>query len=182
MQSVAGGGIQIRSALAGDAGLLATLGLETFRDSFAEFSPPDDMAAYLAASFGPGVQAAELAEASSLFLIAQIDADPVGYARVRLGAPPGLAIGQRPIEIVRFYSRREWIGRGAGPALMRACLREAGRWECDRIWLGVWELNHRALAFYRTWGFGKVGARLFRLGDDVSTDLIMHRPVEIEGN
>ena len=65
---------------------------------------------------------------------------------------------------------------------MRACLREAGRWECDRIWLGVWELNHRALAFYRTGGFGKGGARLFRLGDDVSTDLIMHRPVEIEGN
>jgi GNAT superfamily N-acetyltransferase len=182
MQSVAGGGIEIRSALAGDAGLLAALGLETFREAFAEFSPPDDMAAYLAASFGPGVQAAELAEASSLFLIAQIDANPVGYARLRLGTPPGVALGQRPVEIVRFYSRKEWIGRGVGPALMRACLREAGRWECDRIWLGVWDLNHRALAFYRTWGFEKVGVRPFRLGHDVSTDLIMQRPVETGAN
>lgn len=65
---------------------------------------------------------------------------------------------------------------------MRACLREAGRWGCDRIWLGVWELNHRAVVFYCTRGFEKVGARPLRLGNDVSTDLIMQRAVETVGN
>lgn len=53
------GTIQVRVGLARDAALLARLGADTFRDSFAEFSPPEDMAAYLAASFGPEVQAAE---------------------------------------------------------------------------------------------------------------------------
>lgn len=64
---------------------------------------------------------------------------------------------------------------------MRACLREAGSERCDRIWLSVWELNPRALAFYRKWGFEQVGARPFRLGRDVSTDLIMQRAVESQG-
>ncbi|MGH2605362.1 MAG: hypothetical protein ACRDG5_02105 [Anaerolineales bacterium] len=60
-------------------------------------------------------------------------------------------------------------------------LREAGRWGRDRIWLGVWEWNHGAVASYRSWSFEKAGARPFRLGNDVSADIIMQKSVETEG-
>jgi hypothetical protein len=41
------------------------------------------------------------------------------------------------------------------------------------MWLGVWEHNHRAKAFYERWGFGAAGVEIFRLGNDNQTDLLM---------
>ena len=61
---------------------------------------------------------------------------------------------------------------------MKACLYEAEKRSCDTIWLGVWEHNPRARAFYRKWGFVEVGTQLFQLGDDLQNDLLMQRPVE----
>ena len=45
------------------------------------------------------------------------------------------------------------------------------------IWLGVWEHNARAIAFYRRWGFADVGTTDFMLGRDRQTDRIMARRV-----
>jgi ribosomal protein S18 acetylase RimI-like enzyme len=45
------------------------------------------------------------------------------------------------------------------------------------LWLGVWEKNPRASAFYRKWGFEIVGAHTFRVGDDPQRDLVMYRDV-----
>ena len=84
----------------------------------------------------------------------------------------------RPIEIVRFYARTRWIGRGVGRGLMEAVLREARARGHDRVWLGVWERNERAIAFYKKWGFIKVGSQPFQLGNDIQTDLVMARVVE----
>jgi ribosomal protein S18 acetylase RimI-like enzyme len=43
----------------------------------------------------------------------------------------------------------------------------------DRIWLGVWERNERALAFYRKFGFDVVGDHLFQFGTDPQRDLVL---------
>ena len=60
---------------------------------------------------------------------------------------------------------------------MRACLTEAGQRGFPQVWLGVWEHNHRALAFYRKEGFVSVGTMAYVLGSDVQTDWVMVRPV-----
>ena len=46
------------------------------------------------------------------------------------------------------------------------------------LWLGVWERNARALAFYRKWGFDVVGEHTFKLGEDPQHDLIMRRDLQ----
>ena len=61
----------IRRAKLEDAGLLAELGARTFSETFAADNSPEDMAAYLAASFNPARQAAELNDPASIFFIAQ---------------------------------------------------------------------------------------------------------------
>jgi ribosomal protein S18 acetylase RimI-like enzyme len=43
------------------------------------------------------------------------------------------------------------------------------------IWLGVWEHNERALAFYLKWGFERFGEHIFMLGDDTQTDWLMKK-------
>jgi ribosomal protein S18 acetylase RimI-like enzyme len=41
------------------------------------------------------------------------------------------------------------------------------------LWLGVWEHNARAIAFYRKHGFRQIGSHPFLLGQDLQTDLEM---------
>jgi len=168
-------GIEIRTATSNDARLLAELGGRTFYDTFSVDSDESDMAAYLSGAFGVEVQTRELADPSSIFLIAQVEGAAVGYSRLRFGPAPACVGGARPVEIVRFYSDSPWIGRGVGAALMTACLDEATARACDIVWLDVWDRNARAIAFYSKWGFEVVGEADFVLGDDVQHDLLMAR-------
>lgn len=167
--------IIIRYATAGDNMLLAELGAQTFHDTYAAHIPSESLTAYLAASFSPNVQAAELADPSTFFLIAEIENEAVGYAKLQASEPPAGITGARPLELVRIYVLQAWIGRGVGAKLLQACLREASGKGYDSIWLGVWERNPRAQAFYRKWGFVDAGTQIFQLGDIPQTDLLMQR-------
>jgi GNAT superfamily N-acetyltransferase len=171
--------ITLRYGTAADNALLAELGAETFRDTFGEQNTAEDMAAYLAGSFSPEKQAAELAEPGSVFLIAEISGEVVGFVRLHEGERSVGVTGERPIEIVRIYARKAWIGKGVGPFLMQACLDEAAKRECDTIWLGVWEQNPRGIAFYKKWGFQVVGNQSFKLGNDLQHDFVMQRAVKL---
>lgn len=165
----------IRHASLADSGLLAELGARTFAETFASDNTPADMAAYLASSFSEGRQAAELAEPESLFLIAEIGEIAAGYAKLGVGRTPDSVTGDQPIELVRLYVAREWLGRGIGAALMQTCINEASHKGYHTIWLGVWERNQRARAFYRQWDFHEVGKHVFQLGNDAQTDILMQR-------
>jgi ribosomal protein S18 acetylase RimI-like enzyme len=45
------------------------------------------------------------------------------------------------------------------------------------LWLGVWERNERAKAFYNKNGFMDVGSHVFMVGTDAQTDRIFLRPL-----
>ena len=60
---------------------------------------------------------------------------------------------------------------------MRACVDEARQAGHGTIWLGVWERNGRAQAFYRKWNFRAVGEHVFHLGSDPQKDILMQRAV-----
>lgn len=169
--------LAIRRANREDAGLLAELGARTFAETFAIDNSPEDMAAYLAASFNLTQQLAELADPAATFLIAEVGGVAAGYAKLRAGDPLEGVEGANPVELVRLYVLREWLGRGVGQALMRACIdlaRQAGH---RTIWLGVWERNGRAQAFYRKWNFRVVGEHVFQLGSDSQRDILLERAV-----
>ena len=61
---------------------------------------------------------------------------------------------------------------------MRTCLNEAADAGHRAIWLGVWEKNEHAIAFYERWGFEIIGSHIFLLGSDEQTDMTMQRPVQ----
>jgi GNAT superfamily N-acetyltransferase len=167
----------IRRADVNDAGLLAELGARTFSDTFAADNKREDMSAYLNASFSPATQTEELLDAQSVYLVAEIDTEAVGYAQLYAGVAPECVTGAMPVELVRFYVTRQWHGRGVSAVLMRACIGEARASGRQTLWLGVWERNARAQAFYRKWDFQKVGEHIFQLGTDAQTDILMARKV-----
>jgi ribosomal protein S18 acetylase RimI-like enzyme len=51
--------------------------------------------------------------------------------------------------------------------------RRTSSWGAGHLWLGVWEHNHRAKAFYERWGFVPVGTETFLLGSDEQADVLM---------
>ena len=167
----------IRPGTLEDAALLSELGARTFSETFASDNTPEDLAAYMAASFTVAQQTAELKDPASIFLIAEVDGRAAGYARLHNGEPEKGVEGAKPIELVRLYVSREWLGRGIGAQLMRACIDEARQAGHETIWLGVWEGNPRAQAFYRKWNFRPVGEHIFRLGSDLQRDILMERSV-----
>ena len=77
------------------------------------------------------------------------------------------------IEIQRVYVDAAWHGQGVAQSLMRALLEAATAAGADVAWLGVWELNPRAIAFYSKSGFRVVGSHVFVVGSDPQNDLIL---------
>ena len=166
---------QIRHASAADAATLAALAERTFRDTFTEVNTPENMAAHAAASYGIDKQRAEIESDRIRTLLVELDGVVAGYAQLRNGHHPDCVSAENAIELWRFYIDRSGIGRGLAQRLMQTVVVEAAEWNGRALWLGVWEHNPRAIAFYRKCGFIEVGAHMFRLGDDAQTDLIMQR-------
>jgi len=169
--------IQIRQAFSQDARIVADLSLITFRDAFAGHpkNAPDDLNAYMSTAFNLDRIADELLDEMNIFLLAEIDGQPAGYAKLILDSIEDGISATRPIELSRLYSHQIYLGRGVGQALMNECFRYARKLEHDVIWLGVWEYNPRALAFYKRNGFNEVGKHIFQLGTDPQTDLLMQQ-------
>lgn len=172
--------IRIRSATGQDNRLLAEIGAETFYESFAADNLPGDMNAYLSYAFSPAVQGGELADPRSRFLVAEVEDSVAGYMHLKFGFASRLNLGQKPMKIERLYTRKAWQGKGVGACLMQRGLYEAQAAGCDAVWLGVWENNPRAIAFYRRWGFEEAGYQPFQLGDDLQRDLLMWRNLSCE--
>lgn len=168
----------IRKGVPGEGRFLSALGRKTFSDSFAADNRPADMAAYLETSFSPEKQALELADPLSVFLIAETEGETAGYARLLQSPAPPCIPSEHPIQLVRFYACKQWIGRGAGSALMRGCIVESRKRLSDGIWLSAWDKNIRAIRFYQKWGFTRTGTQFFQVGSDQQTDLILWRPLE----
>lgn len=167
--------ITVRQGTPADAERLARFAARAFEEAFGAENDPADMALYLSGTYGFAQQSRELADPGMATLLAEADRTLAGFAQLRGGDAPGVVAGPGPLELWRFYVDRPWQGRGVARALMDAVVAEARRRGAGVLWLGVWERNARAQAFYRKCGFEDVGTQPFMLGTDRQTDRIMSR-------
>jgi GNAT superfamily N-acetyltransferase len=175
---VTGGPWHIRLASVDDQAALSDFGARTFADTFAADNTPEDMAAYIAASFGVAQQRAELGDPNVWTLLAEADGVLAAYAQLRRGPAPPCVTGPGPMELVRFYVDKSWHGKGLAPTLMEAAIDRAAASGARTLWLGVWERNARAQRFYAKHGFADAGSHDFIVGTDRQTDRIMVRPLK----
>jgi len=167
----------IRRGTAADAPVLAALARDTFFDTFAATNEATDMALHLERAYGVPQQTAELTDPGVVTLLVEEGGLVVAYAQLRRGHAPDCVQGAEPIELWRFYVNREWHGRGLAQALIARVTAEAGDTGAQTLWLGVWERNPRARAFYLKCGFTDVGEHVFLFGTDPQTDRVMARPL-----
>jgi ribosomal protein S18 acetylase RimI-like enzyme len=161
----------IRAATPADAATLAALSLKTFVDTFAPHNTAADMESYTTVAFTEAKQRREIETEGIVTLLGEENGETIAYAQIKHtpAAPHG------DVELARFYVDRPHHGRGFAQRLMDVVEDYARALGGTRIWLGVWENNLRAIAFYRKRGFVQCGAQPFLLGTDLQTDWVMNR-------
>jgi diamine N-acetyltransferase len=169
----------IRSAHAADAPALALIGAATFLESFAGTLDGGDILHHCEHQHAPHVYARWLADDAYRIWLATADPGeaPVGY--LVLG-PADLPLADRhaaDCEVKRIYVLTRFQGAGLGRALMQLARDEARRRGAQRLLLGVYSKNERAIAFYRHEGFTPIGTRTFQVGRHQHHDLILAAPL-----
>jgi diamine N-acetyltransferase len=175
-----------RDARPEDADALAALMRETFIETFGPLYPPSDLASFLAASYSPAQQYAEIIDGARGTRLAVEDAAPasglVGYVQMGpMGLPVALQPGERAAEVKRLYVRRGHHGSGVADALMTWALAWATERGASSVYLGVYSENVRAQRFYARYGFERCGAYAFPVGATIDQEWILRRPSPLPG-
>jgi GNAT superfamily N-acetyltransferase len=165
--------VNIRRGVLEDAAALADLARTTFYDAFAATNDATDMALHLERAYGVPQQGVELQDPGITTLLVEDGGTAIAYAQIRDHHAPECVTGPKPVELWRFYVDRRWHGRGIAAALMDRVKSEARLRGARTMWLGVWEHNARARAFYAKCGFTDVGEHIFLFGTDPQTDRVM---------
>ena len=167
----------IRRARRHDAAHLSAIAEETFRDNSSAVTTVADMELHCRTSYSEAIQAEEIANPNMVTLLCEHGGRFVGFAQLRWGEVSSCVVADAPSEIQRLYVVNDFHGKGVAHNLMQACMDEIVARRSDAVWLGVWERNLRAIAFYKKIGFVEVCEHVFLLGRDPQRDIIMARPV-----
>jgi ribosomal protein S18 acetylase RimI-like enzyme len=131
------------------------------------------MKKYLDENFSIEKLSNEINTPDSEFYFASVGEQVVGYLKVNSGSAQTELKDQNTVELERIYVLKEFQGKLVGQILYDVALNLAKSAKAEFIWLGVWEKNHRALRFYAKNGFAEFNRHIFKLGDDLQTDIMM---------
>lgn len=174
--------LNIRKATTADAAELARAGAAMFQETFAADNTPEDMQHYLDHHFTPAFLEEKISDPSREFYMAYTGNELAGYLEVIPDSPHEHFPGQRGLSIERIYVYKKFHDKKLGAALMQYATDLAQTNRCSYLWLGVWEKNLRAIAFYERWGFIPFGSVIFMLGSDRQTDTTMYKPLTGAGD
>jgi ribosomal protein S18 acetylase RimI-like enzyme len=165
--------INIKKCTPEDLHCLQELSFETFNETFKDQNSPGNMNAYLEKAFNLKQVEKELSNMSSQFFFVYFNNEVAGYLKININDAQSEEMGDESLEIERIYLKRKFQKHGLGKYLLNKALEIAMEGNKKNIWLGVWEKNENALAFYKKLGFVQTGAHSFYMGDEEQTDFIM---------
>lgn len=170
----------IRPATPVDIDKLVSVARRAIYDAFSpDKYPGNPVQAYLDEAVTTEVYAREFTDRRATFWLAETEAgEAVGFLKLRRHAPPRRMPERNALEIVRIYLLNQYVGKGWGRQLMQHCLDYARQQGHRAVWLGVWEHNQTARAFYEKLGFTAIGWHVFSFGGERQRDIWMWRPVE----
>ena len=165
--------LTIRKVTIADIKKLQSVSRQTFFETFAEVNTAANMQKYLDENLSLERLQAELNNPESEFYFASNNEQIVGYLKINVGQAQNELQDNNALELERIYVLKEYQGSGVGQVLFDIAIQVARRRRSEFLWLGVWEKNFKALKFYERFGFIEFDKHIFKLGNDVQTDIMM---------
>lgn len=167
--------INIRPCQIEQLSLLREISIETYRDTFQESNSEALMQQYLDDALTEDKLSQQLQTEGSYFYLIYLDEQVAGFLKVNIDAAQSDDVAKDSLEIERFYIRKHFLRNGLGNKLMRFVHGLAQQFNKSALWLGVWEHNVPALAFYQAQGFHKIGEHPFDMAGDIQTDFLLKK-------
>jgi diamine N-acetyltransferase len=165
--------INIKQCNLGEIQKLQEISYETFIETFKDQNSSENMNAYLEKAFNIEQLEKELSNISSHFFFVYFNNEVAGYLKVNTQDAQSENMGEDSLEIERIYVRAKCQKLGLGKYLINKAIDIAVEQEKNKVWLGVWEKNENAIAFYKKLGFVQTGTHSFHMGDEEQIDFIM---------
>jgi ribosomal protein S18 acetylase RimI-like enzyme len=172
--------LHIRRATLDDAQLLSELSAVTFSDTFRGNCTDEDLQYFINQFFNEMLIFKELQNLNDFYFIASIDKQAVGYIRMKEDVSDVEIVNQhKSLELKRIYVLKEYHSQKVGASLMNFALQFSVENDYEILWLGVWEHNEKANAFYANYGFINSGiTHPFPIGNTPQTDVWLYKFIE----
>jgi ribosomal protein S18 acetylase RimI-like enzyme len=153
--------------------LLRNISVQTFTETFAHQNSESDMHKYVSENLSIEQLTKELNTKGSSFYFLNLNSDVIGYLKINTGKAQTELKNDISLEIERIYIKHEFHGKNIGKQLLDKAIEIAKEHHYQYIWLAVWELNLKAIAFYKKHNFVEFDKHIFKLGDDEQIDIMM---------
>ncbi|NOU89742.1 GNAT family N-acetyltransferase [Paenibacillus sp. LMG 31460] len=165
--------VNLKKCTLEDSRTLQEISCETFNETFKHQNSPENINAYLERAFSLKQIEKELSNIFSQFFFVYLNNEVAGYLKVNTNDAQSEKMDDKSLEIERIYIKSKFQKQGLGKYLLNKAMEIAKGRNKKEIWLGVWEKNENAIAFYNKMGFVQTGVHSFYLGDEEQRDFIM---------
>ena len=169
---------QILSCQKNEITELRQIAYETFYNSYSHLNSTESFNQYLENNFSEFQIEKEFSNPNSFFFFLKNEKSICGYTKLNINDAQTENKGADYLEIERIYLQKKWQGKGLGRKLMNHAIDFAKQQEIAKVWLGVWEKNPTAIAFYKKCGFEFCGEHDFVLGEERQTDFLMELKIK----
>ncbi|WWC59086.1 uncharacterized protein I303_101634 [Kwoniella dejecticola CBS 10117] len=183
----------IRNGTPDDAAAISELMIEVFGRSFGHSCTPEELVKYNDEVLSPSAIRGDITNPKCTWVLAvsmsiSSGSSPKSTTDAREKEEELLGIVQltkdsyetcltlpEPIELQRIYLSYKAHGTGLAKALIQQAEAQARGMGYKSIWLGAWEENARAKAFYKKMGYRIVGGHVFDIGGSKQRDDVMEK-------
>ena len=165
----------IRKVEIADVEVLAKIAKQTFRETFAYDNTEEQLQEYFEEAYNLRVLSTELEDPESETYFIMHEEEVAGFLKVNWGNAQTERELENAFEIQRLYVLQTYQGFGLGKQLFEFALEHAEKNGFSWAWLGVWEHNTKAQAFYNRYGFEKFSQHRFMVGQKVDTDWLLKK-------
>lgn len=158
-----------------EASLLRELEIETYRETFSSYIQEEDLNHYFSNELSLEQIKKDLEELMSETYFVLKDEKAVGFLKFNWGEAQTEKELEDAFEIHRIYLLKAYQGEGLGKEMFDFALKQAVERDFTWAWLGVWERNFKAQAFYSQYGFEKFSEHEYVTGNTVDTDWLLKK-------
>jgi ribosomal protein S18 acetylase RimI-like enzyme len=158
---------------------LISISRTTFIDAFEEQNDPEDFSTYINKAFSKETLTCELLHPQAHFYFVMLGSTTVGYIKLNDEDAQTDIRDKNAMELERIYVVTQYQGKGFGSWMLEQAKQLAKKANKHYLWLGVWEKNTSAIAFYEAHGCIKFDMHPYYIGKDKQMDWLMRLDLSI---